>query len=389
MKRSNLLLLLVISLVACQPKTDRFTLNGRISEAEGQMLYLEQMSLDRIEPIDSVQLDADGKFSFSSVAPDECFEFYRLRIGNKVVNLSVDSTETITVNASLPLMQFGYSVEGSENCSVLRKLVVRQMELLQDIKRVSSAYRSPDRTMLDEKLTEMIDVFKSDVLTEFIMPNPGAPYSYYALFVSINGQMLFNPQTNRQDAKCFAAVATHMDLLYPDALRTTHLHNVALKGMSMTSPSKQKGWDEEAIQHFESLMEQVGLIEIKLPDNKGKVQKLSDCKGQVILLDFTAFKTEFSPNYNMLLRRLYDKYADQGFNIYQVSVDADESYWLNSSIALPWICVYDEESLDSYYLKSYNVSQLPTAFLIDRGGNIVDRPESTEELDSKIEKLLR
>ena len=389
MKRSNLLLLLVISLVACQPKVDRFTLNGQITEAEGQTLYLEHMALDKVEPVDSIQLDADGQFNFSPVAPSESFEFYRLRVGNKVINLSVDSTEVITVKACLPLMQFGYTVEGSENCSVLRALVLRQMELQQDINHAISNYRSPDRTRLDEQITELIDVFKSDVLSEFIMPNPGSAYSYYALFVSINGQMLFNPQTDRQDAKCFAAVATHMDLLYPDALRTTHLHNVALKGMAKTSPSKQKGWDEETIQKFESLIEQVGLIEIELPDNKGKLQKLSDSKGQVILLDFTAFKTDFSPNYNMMLRRLYDKYASQGFNIYQVSVDADESYWLNSSISLPWVCVYDEASLESFYLKSYNVSRLPTVFLIDRGGNIVDRPETTDELESKIEKLLR
>ena len=388
MKRSSLLLLLVISLVACQPKVDRFTLNGRIAEADGKTLYLEHMALDRVELLDSVKLDANGEFSFSPVAPAECFDFYRLRVDNKVVNLSVDSTETITITASLPVMQIAYMVEGSENCSVLKDLVMRQMELLQDIRRVSSNYLSPDPTMLTEQLKEMIDVFKSDVLNDFIMSNPGAPYAYYSLFMSINGQMLFNPQTERQDAKCFAAVATQMDMLYPQAVRTTHLHNVALKGMSMTSPSKN-GVNAETIQRFESLIEEVGLIDIELPDSKGQLRKLSEQKGKVILLDFTAFKTDFAPNYNMLLRRLYNKYADQGFDIYQVSVDNDESYWHNSAANLPWICVYDEESIYSENLKSYNVTQLPTVFLIDRDGNIVDRPESTEELEAKIEKLLR
>ena len=150
MKRSNLLLLLVISLVACQPKVDRFTLNGRIAEADGKTLYLEHMALDRVELLDSVKLDANGEFSFSPVAPAECFDFYRLRVDNKVVNLSVDSTETITVTASLPVMQIAYMVEGSENCSVLKDLVMRQMELLQDLRRVSSNYLSPDPTILTE-----------------------------------------------------------------------------------------------------------------------------------------------------------------------------------------------------------------------------------------------
>ena len=43
---------------------------------------------------------------------------------------------------------------------------------------------------------------------------------------------------------------------------------------------------------------------------------------------------------------------------------------------------------NSTYLKSYNVQQIPAVFLIDRDGNIVDRPEKTDELDSKIAKLL-
>ena len=388
MKRSNLLLLLVLIVVACQPKVDRFTLNGRIAEADGKTLYLEHLALDKVELVDSIMLDAVGEFSFSPVAPQECFDFYRLRVDNKVVNLSVDSTETITVTASLPVMQIAYQVEGSGNCSTLKDLVMRQMELLQDLRRISSQYRNSDPSKFEQMVKEEVDVFKSDILTDYIMPNPGAPYAYYALFMSINGRTLFNPQGERQDAKCFAAVATQMDMLYPDALRTAHLHNVALKGMSMTSPAKNK-IAEDKIQRFESLIEEIGLIDIELPDNWGRLRKLSDQKGKVILLDFTAFKTDYSPNYNLLLRRLFDKYANKGFTIYQVSVDSDENYWINAAANLPWTCVYDEKSVQSEYLKLYNVTQIPAVFLIDRDGNIVDRPDSTDELESKIERLLR
>jgi len=85
---------------------------------------------------------------------------------------------------------------------------------------------------------------------------------------------------------------------------------------------------------------------------------------------------------------LYNKYSDQGFNIYQVSVDNDESYWMNTAKNLPWICVHDESSIYSTYLKSYNVTQLPAVFLIDREGNIVERPDETNQLDEKIARLL-
>ena len=389
MKRSNLaLLVLTILTVACQPQVDRFTLNGQIVEADGKTLFLDHMGLDKVEVIDSVKLDAQGEFSFSPVAPKDCFDFYRLRIENKVINLSVDSTETVTVTASLPVMQIAYQVDGSDKSACLKDLVMTQMELLQELRRVGRQNGGNDMNALELEIKETVDVYKSRIMTDYIFPAPGSPVAYYALFLSINGQMLFNPQTDRQDAKCFAAVATQMDMLYPDAMRTTHLHNVALKGMAKTSPARNNNVTEETIQQFESLIVETGLIDIELPDYKGVIQKLSDQKGKVILLDFTAYKSDYSGNYNLLLRTLYNKYAEQGFDIYQVSVDNDESYWMNTATNLPWICVRDESSVYSTYLKSYNVQQLPTVFLIDREGNITDRPEKTDELDDKIAKLL-
>ena len=89
------------------------------------------------------------------------------------------------------------------------------------------------------------------------------------------------------------------------------------------------------------------------------------------------------------MRKLYDKYAEQGFTIYQVSVDTDEHFWITSAANLPWVCVHDENSLASEYLKSYNVGALPTAFLINKEGVIVDRPEEQSELEDKIAELLK
>ena len=72
---------------------------------------------------------------------------------------------------------------------------------------------------------------------------------------------------------------------------------------------------------------ETGIIDIALRDVKGNVRKLTDLKGKVVLLDFSVFQSPAGSPHNLMLRELYNEYAKQGLEIYQVSLDADEHYW--------------------------------------------------------------
>ena len=91
MKRIDIAVLAIsILCAACQPAVDRFAVNGGITEAEGKMLYLDHVAIDRVETVDSVRLGADCSFSFSQPAPEDCFAFYQLRVENQYLNLVID-----------------------------------------------------------------------------------------------------------------------------------------------------------------------------------------------------------------------------------------------------------------------------------------------------------
>lgn len=375
----------LLTLVCCQKdRTERFVINGEIEQADGKMLYLDWMSLKGVQVLDSAKLDSEGKFSLSGARP-ECYDFYRLRIDDKVINLAVDSTETLTVTAAYPVMATSYQVEGSENCSILRELIARQSAFQKEINDMATA-AGPETGTLALRVQEKVDAFKSEIGREYIYKYPDKPCAYYALFMRINGTSLYRPQENRQDAKYFASVATLMDMKYPDAVRTKNLHNVALKGMKATARPVQAS--DEEIERLNGLVHESGIIEIELPDVNGVMHRLSDLKGKVVLLDFTAFKTDFSVEYNMRLREIYDKYAARGFEIYQVSLDADEHFWMTSSENLPWLCVHDENSLESEYLRDYRVETLPTAFLLNRDNDLVERLQNFDDVDSHVAALL-
>ena len=137
-----------------------------------------------------------------------------------------------------------------------------------------------------------------------------------------------------------------------------------------------------------SKVQETGVIDIALRDNKGQVRRLTDLKGRVVLLDFHVFATSESPARILLLRELYNKYHGQGLEIYQVSLDADEHFWKQQTAALPWISVREDKGVGSTMLTVYNVQAVPEFFLIDRGNNLTGRSQTIKDLDQAIRSLL-
>jgi peroxiredoxin len=236
----------------------------------------------------------------------------------------------------------------------------------------------------NDSILAMIRQYKEDVKRDYIFPDPAKPYAYFALFQALGNTLIFNPRSNRDDIKVFAAVATSWDTFYPEAERGKNLHNIAIEGMKNVRIA-----DAENSRTIDpSKVQEAGLIDIALRDNKGQMRHLTDLKGKVVLLDFHIFGMDESPARILLLRELYNKYSAQGLEIYQVSLDGDEHFWKQQTAALPWISVRDENGINSSILTLYNVQNVPEFFLIDRGNNIIGRSQTIKDVEQEIQKLL-
>lgn len=376
-----------LAFTSCNNK--KFHINGNITEAKDSMLYLENISLNGPVKIDSVKLGEDGAFAFEENAMDSITpEFYRLRIANQTINLSIDSTETINVKAAYPQMSYKYEVEGSENCNKIKELSLKQMTLQSNI---NAIVKSPNIGVdsVEIIVNRMLEAYKQDIKTNYIFREPMKAYSYYALFQTVQlgntNSLIFNPRNNKEDVKVFAAVATSWDTYYPGAERGKNLHNIAIQGMKDIRIIE----NQMAQQQIDASKVSVnGCIELSLQDNKGVTRRLSDLKGKVVLLDFHLFANSESTKRIMMLRELYNKYHAAGLEIYQVSVDPDEHFWKTSTAGIPWISVRDEGGLQGQSLQLYNVQSIPTFFLIDRNNTLQARDAQIKDIDAAIKNLL-
>jgi hypothetical protein len=95
-----------------------------------------------------------------------------------------------------------------------------------------------------------------------------------------------------------------------------------------------------------------------------------------------------SPLHNLQLAEIYNKYKSKGLEIYQISLDSDEHFWKNAMVNLPWICVIDPQSFYSAIAQKYNVLNIPTAFIMNREGEIVLRIEDYSHLEADIAKFM-
>ncbi len=376
--------LTVIAFTACNER--KFRVEGTVSDAKDSTLYFENMSLNGPVVVDSVRLGDDGSFAFDGKASDAP-DFYRLRIAGQIINIAIDSTETVTVKASYPTMATGYEVSGSDDCAKIRELSLMQMQLQASINAVVAA-PALGVDAVQDSIMKMLENYKQHVKVNYIFKEPMKAYAYFALFQSIaaGGQsaLIFNPRNNAEDNKVFAAVATSWDTFYPGNERGTNLHNIAIEGMKDVRIMRNQQADRtiEA-----SKVNTTGIIDINLRDNRGNLRRLSSLKGQVVLLDFHVFAGDNSTERIMSLRNVYNKYHSRGLEIYQVSVDPDEHFWKTQTAALPWISVRVDDNTGSV-LRDYNVQSIPTFFLLDRNANVYKRDAQIKDLDAEIASLL-
>ena len=385
MKQISTRLLTVLGLCmfflsACNNSSD-FTVKGVVAGADGQLMYLENVGISNVVTLDSIKLAPGGKFKFTEKRP-EYPDFYRLRLNNQLINFAVDSTETISFVAAAGTFATSYSVEGSENSKAIKAITLAQLDANQAISRLRKEYE--DKMISDTtyrmKVLAAADAYK-EVARKYIYSAPMSTAAYFALFQQIDG-LLFFDLYDRKDVKAYGAVATSYNHTYPESPRSKHLYNLTLQSMKVLRAQRP-------VDYSNVETKEISFLDIELPDVRGEVVKLSTvAPGKVVLINFTAYQTEWSPALNMALGELYTKYHDQGLEIYQVSLDSDFHFWRNGASNLPWVTVHDPQSVYSQVAGLYNVKQLPALFILDRKGNLVKRVEDVKKLEADVKAVL-
>lgn len=383
--RIILILSSILFLISCGDNKKHFTVEGKISEADTLTLFLERRGHANVTVLDSVKLTKDGNFSFKGEALNYS-EFYRLRLENQSIDFSIDSTETITFTASRPTFASAYTVEGSFNSARIQEATIELNKLRSSINKLQKDHEKKtisDQQYLDN-ITEALEKYKSHA-ADMIVDEYKSTAAYFILFQKIDDMLIFDPY-NKKDLNLFRAVATVWDTFFPESPRTIQLKNYTLNAIATKKrlEDQQKTFEKLSTQEVNENKE---LYIVDLPSISGEKISTKSLRGKVVILDFTAYQSEYSVAHNVRLNQAYDKYKGR-LEIYQISFDNDKHLWMNSATNLPWICVRDQESLNSPLLSKFNIGGLPTTYLLNKDGEIIKRIALNDDLSSEITKVL-
>ena len=344
---------------------EEITLEGNMVQIDGNVtgmnpgtkIFLDRKTIDANEIAGSAELDASNQFSI--VSDIQSPGIFRIRLGARPVWLILEGGEKVQLNAEMD----GYKIKSA----------------------------SVEGTAYDAEMNEWSTEKDEKKIIQYLNRSKEKKALFHAfLLTKLDMTKAF---------KTFKKVLNDLEEDYPNDNYTKFLAT-RIKSYEAKMNEKRVALGYEA-------------PDINLPDPDGNKIKLSSLRGKVVLLDFWASWCRPCRRANPHVVEMYSKYKDQGFDVYNVSLDGiddrraaafnnnaqaienaqkmENEKWRNAIQAdqLSWKNHVSElRGWSSNVAQLYKVNSIPRTFVLDQKGIIRYENLRGDELEEAIKSLL-
>ncbi|MCX6334059.1 MAG: TlpA disulfide reductase family protein [Bacteroidia bacterium] len=385
MKKILILIFPLILLFGCK-NNDIVIVKGSINKSQREYITINKIDINNIEFIDSAKISSKGNFKIRVKAAEP--DFYQLGFSSSnFMTLLAEPGETINLTFANDNLYNNYTVEGSKGSELVQML---DFKLLDTRKKLDSlnvvfekALKEPGfdtvETRINKKVVELVKAQRRYNI-EFIINNINSLASIKSLYQKLNDEtyVLYEPR----DLQYLKIVSDSLTRHYPDSRHTKALVKSFEEGMKQFNSIKIN-------QMFENLPE--SKLDPVLKDINGRKVALSSLRGKYVLLAFWSSESRECITENLQLKEFYRIYYKKGFEIYQISLDSDETKWKTAVKfdELPWISTREEDPENQRSAVLFNIRNIPANFLFDPDGNIIASNLHGKTLQLKLSQLFQ
>ena len=350
MKIQSLLIILLLS-ISSFAQGLKVQIEGNIFYSGADSIRLSQNFGSYFRDYIVTSFDQKGNFELSGIVPGP--DYYLLRIGNQALHLVIRDTTTIKIYAD------GRKI--SSQCNFVNAEESRQMH--EYVLLTSSWQQKTDSALTAIKTDASKEAAINQYMTEQFKQYQTAIQSFVGMYQGSAALILPLSSINiDQDFQSYQNLILQIYQGFPQSAIVQQLHQKYLL----------KKQEIEAADPFARGKAVPDFASFKT-DGK-KQMKLSDLKGQVVLLDFWASWCGPCRAENPNVVKNYQKYKDAGFTVMSVSLDSDRNKWLAAIAAdqLSWPNhVSDLGGWQNKVAQQFGVTSIPFTILIDRDGKVI------------------
>lgn len=388
MKRSiPIMIVMIMAFAGFACTSNQTEISGHVTGGEDLNLTLERLDVYQTSLVDSLKIGKDGSFSIKLKLEEPELYILKSEKGD-IINLLLSPGEKLSIESSYDAFGDGYTLSGSDESEGIQRLV-EQLEMtrkdLDSLQVIAGSIGDPDNPEMQVVRTAYAQaIVKQKRFTiKYLVEHMGSLSSVYALYQKYDEEdLVLNLEG---DLQYFKVVA--------DSLETTFPNSSLTKSLRADIQQRETAFSETA--QLNTLLEMAdeeisGMLELSIADRDGKEIELSSLRGKVTLVAFWASGNKESIQALLQLQSIYKKFHEKGFEIYAISLDNNKINWMNAMDfnEFNWINVSELSFPESKAALLYNITSLPTTYLINREGDIVAKNLYGRTLETWLDNLI-